>query len=227
MTLISRAYPGTAPVDMVGLPPWSADRYDIQTTASLQRPTPEQRLAMMRALLADRFKLAVHVEPRPQQVYRLVRARDAGPLGPRLTLIKEDCEAVTATRRVVAEADRAAGKPPARALPDPSRPLPPCTGVRMTGPRMEGDVTLDGLATLLRAGARRRVVNRTGLKGSYHIVLEYDPLAALRGPDVTPPAEAGPSVFTAVQEQLGLKLEPATEDIETLVVDHIERPADN
>jgi uncharacterized protein (TIGR03435 family) len=228
-TLIVRAYPGTAPIDMVGLPSWTRDRYDVRATASLPRPTPEQRQTMMRAMLADRFRLAVHVENRPQQVYYLLRARVDGKLGPSLTPANPtlDCEALAAARRAETEAALAAGKPaPRPPVPGPNSPLPPCSA-RMMGTRMEGELTMPILATLLRGSTNRRVVDKTGLAGGYHVVLEYDRMAALRGPDVTPPGDAGPSVFIALPEQLGLKLESATEDLETLVIDHIERPSDN
>src|SRR5215208_4086063 len=71
--LVSRAYPG---IDVTGLPDWArSDRYDVSAISSLPRPTPEDRIAMVRAMLADRFKLAAHVERREQPVYDLVLAR--------------------------------------------------------------------------------------------------------------------------------------------------------
>src|SRR5262245_19174073 len=58
-TLVSRAYPGNVPVDIVGLPGWAmSERYDVSTTSPLQTATPDQRAAMMRAMLVDRFKLS-------------------------------------------------------------------------------------------------------------------------------------------------------------------------
>ena len=87
---------------------------------------------------------------------------------------------------------------------------------------------MDILAALLRAAAGRYVVDKTGLIGSYHVALNYDNMAALRAPDaaaLTP--GAAPSVFTAVQEQLGMKLESSRALRETLVIDHLERPTEN
>src|SRR5262245_7301079 len=66
-TLVGRAY-GTAPIDMVGLPPWAmSERYDVTTTSPLQKATPEERSSMVRAMLVDRFKLVAHTESREQQ----------------------------------------------------------------------------------------------------------------------------------------------------------------
>ena len=67
---------------------------------------------------------------------------------------------------------------------------------------------MDSLATFLRFPAARFVVNKTGLPGSYRVRMTFDMRAAMRGPDVAPPApDAAPSIFSASQEQLGLKLE--------------------
>src|SRR6185503_5562769 len=80
--IIGRAY-GLAPVNMVGLPAWAgSERYDLSATASLQRVSAEQRAGMLRAALADRFKLAVHVEQREQATFDLLVARKDGTLGP-------------------------------------------------------------------------------------------------------------------------------------------------
>src|SRR5262245_1763488 len=81
-TFIARAY-GIAPVNMVGLPGWAgSERYDLIATASVPGATAEQRAAMLKAMLADRFKLSVHVDPREQAAYDLVLARKDGTLGP-------------------------------------------------------------------------------------------------------------------------------------------------
>jgi uncharacterized protein (TIGR03435 family) len=67
-------------------------------------------------------------------------------------------------------------------------------------------------------------VDKTELAGSYHVTLNYDMMAARRPPSVTPPPDSAPAVFTAIQEQLGLKLEPSRTPRDTLIIDHIERP---
>jgi uncharacterized protein (TIGR03435 family) len=80
--LIARAYPVTVP-DMVGLPGWArSERYDVIATSPLPRATAEEREAMMRTLLADRFKLVARIEQREQPVYDLVLADPTDRLAP-------------------------------------------------------------------------------------------------------------------------------------------------
>jgi len=112
--LISAAYPPAVPVDIVGLPDWAMrERYDVVATSPLQNATPDERIAMLRAMLADRLKLAVHTESREQDVYELVVARKDGRLGPNLKPSEIDCVA-----KLVA--DKAAGIPPPRITPESS-----------------------------------------------------------------------------------------------------------
>jgi uncharacterized protein (TIGR03435 family) len=89
---------------------------------------------------------------------------------------------------------------------------------------MEGDVSIEVLASLLRQFTRERetVVDRTGLTGNYHFSIEFD---QSNGRD--PATAVLPSIFTALPEQLGLALIPAEEPQEVLVIDRIERPTDN
>lgn len=224
ITLIGRAYPVGVPADYVGLPAWArTDRYDVIATSSLKNPTQEQRAAMMQALLADRFKLLVHVENREQPVFNLVLARSDGRLGPGIKSSEYDCAAVQAAQRAAAEAALAAGTPLSPTRIDPSAP-PPCVPF-MSGDRMEGDMTPTTLANFLRPAAGRFVVDKTGLTGSYRVTLTFDRMAGIRGPSTDP--SAAPSVFTAVQEQLGLRLEPSRAMRETLVIDRLERPTEN
>ncbi|HEY7188570.1 MAG TPA: TIGR03435 family protein [Vicinamibacterales bacterium] len=92
MTLVARAYPMDVPADIVGLPDWARrDYYDVSATSTLTKATPEDRIAMLRAMLADRCKLVVHVEKREQPVYELLLARGDGRLGsgmPRLLRVQ-------------------------------------------------------------------------------------------------------------------------------------------
>jgi len=226
--LIAGAYPPAIPADIVGLPGWAtSERYTVSAASSLPRPTSDEKLGMLRAMLADRFKLLVHIENREQQVYNLVVARSDGRLGPNIKPSEADCAARAAAQRAAADAARAAGAPPPRPeIPDFSGPAPQCS-FRMTGDRMDGGSTMEILARLLRPAAGRVVVDKTGLSGYYQMSLTYDRMAGLRGPDAAPAADAAPSVFTAVQEQLGLKLESARVSRETLVIDRLARPTEN
>jgi uncharacterized protein (TIGR03435 family) len=226
-TLIALAYPPTLPGEIVGVPEWAkTERYDVIATASLAHPTPDDRAAMLRAMLADRFKLAVHVEKREQNAFDLVLARKDGRLGSGLTPSTTDCSQPP---------DPVA--PPSR--PDANAPPAPCTfrsvgaALRKQGSELgdllEGDAPISRLAEALRLTALRGqpVVDKTGLTGSYGVSLNFNLMATLRPPSVTPQPDEAPSLFTAIQEQLGLKLQPSRIVRDTLVIDHVERPTPN
>ena len=224
--IITLAYPPIGTADMVGLPDWaSREYYEVSATASLANPTPEDRSAMIRAMLADRFKLQAHRERRDVQSFDLVAARSDGKLGPNLVPSTNGCEAVVAERRAAAEAAaRAGGPPPPPQRFDPDAPLS-CLFVGLpNGAR--GELTLDNLAAMLRRPAGRLVVNKTGLTGWYRVTLTYDVSANQDLARSAPPSDA-PSVFTAVREQLGLKLDPSKTERDVLVIDRLERPTEN
>jgi uncharacterized protein (TIGR03435 family) len=229
-SLISRGYPGYPPIDMVNLPERAfSDRYDVSATSPLRSATPDQRSAMMRAMLADRFKLVVHFENRDQPVYDLMLARADGRLGPAIKPSEVDCAARDAAERAALEAARAAGTVPTRPAPplfDPRASAPPCTFARRDN-GWEGDFSMAMLAQVLRAYSGRLVVDKTGLMGSYRLSLTHDRSVSSRGPDVAPSPDSLPSVFVAVREQLGLKLEPSKAPRETLIIDRLERPTEN
>ena len=235
-SLINRAFMDVSPVAAVGLPEWAIkDAYDIQARASLTRASADDEAALLRSLLVDRFNLAFHVEPREYDVYEMVGARADGRLGPGLKRAPQDvnCEANAAARRAAAADAAAAGKPvPPPPLPsraDLNGTPPPCTiymrGFR--GTEMEAQVTMSGLARYLGGSAGRRIVDKTGMPGMYHVLMIYDRMASLRGPAAADAPDAAPSVFTAVQEQLGLKLEPARATFDTVVIDRLDRPTEN
>jgi len=238
-TLIARAY-DIAPVDMVGLPGWAmSDRYDLNATASLRGVvTAAQRAAMMKSMLADRFKLVAHVQPREQSTYDLVLARKGGALGSGITRSDTDCEKVIADRTAAQSATPQPGQPP---RPDLKAAPPACSfrsldgrtrnafgdGGGAQGDLLEGEGTMAMLANLLRLSAGRIVVDKTGLAGSYRVRMTYDQMSARRGPDVPVPENAGPSVFVALPDQLGLKLESSRTPVDTLVIDRLEKPSEN
>ncbi|MBZ5556459.1 MAG: TIGR03435 family protein [Acidobacteriia bacterium] len=194
--LIARAYPPAIPADIAGLPDWATtERYDVIATSTLTRATPEDRAAMMRAMLAERFNLIAHVEHPELPVYDLVLARSDGKLGRGLTPTEVDCEAQLAAERVVDDL-------------------------------MEGDTTLANLAGALRTYTGRSVVDKTGLTGFYRVKMTVD-LMASRRPEAAALRPDAPSVFTAVQDDLGLKLQSSRATGLRLVVDRIERPTPN
>jgi uncharacterized protein (TIGR03435 family) len=232
--LLGRAYALTFADDIVGLPDWAkTELYDVSATSSLSRATTDDRLAMWRAMVVDRFGLVAHLEKRTRPAYDLVLARTDGKLGPGLTRVAVDCDAAYAMRRAEADAALAAGLawPP---LQDPDPGVQRHCTVRLEphGPSrfallLAGETTMAALATSLRAETRRMVVDKTGLSGSYRVRLIYDQMASRLSPDAAPFPDAGPTIFAAVRQQLGLRLRSSSAEQDTLVVDRIERPTEN
>jgi uncharacterized protein (TIGR03435 family) len=200
-SLIFDAYGLKQFYQIVGGPNWiDFEGFDIEAkvvVASGSTPQPltrELRKQMLRSLLADRFKLAVHNETRQLPVYQLVLAKN----GPKF---------------------------------QPANP----------GEKFNESTNFSGMLTMLTlqnlqisaltgelsSRLSRPVLDKTGLTGKYDIKLEW---ARDTGPTVgkaTADSASGPSIFTAVQEQLGLKLEPAKAPVDVIVIDHVEPPTEN
>ncbi len=109
---------------------------------------------------------------------------------------------------------------------------PPCSFGAGAGKLIGTGVTLTMFGRVLSGFVGRNVIDRTGLTGSFDIQLTYDPASAAKAPPGAPPGpttadDTAPSIFTALQEQLGLKLESARGQIDVLVVDAAERPTAN
>jgi uncharacterized protein (TIGR03435 family) len=209
-SLVSAAYPGIA--DYVDPPEWlNSERYDVIAKSALTEAAPEDRSAMMRALLADRFGFVAHVEKRDSPTFNLVLARSDGRLGPGITRTQADC----ATE---------GGRKAAAALSPPAGSLVPVCSWRMMDGGFEGDVTLADLASILRTFADRHVFDNTGLSGHHRVKLA----ANLFAPELSATGIDSPTtIFTALQEQLGLKLEPSRAPLDVLVIDRMERPREN
>jgi uncharacterized protein (TIGR03435 family) len=177
---------------------------------------------MLRTLLADRFKLVVHTETREVDVYRLVVARTDGKLGPGLRPSAVDCEASTAA---AANPGRSSGTP----APPPQRgQRPPCALFIAPGIIAGEGITMARLSTALGGRLGRTAVDGTELTVGFDFELRYTPDQMPQGPlsPGAPPIDPnGPSIFTALQEQLGLKLESTKGPVEVLVVDSVERPS--
>jgi uncharacterized protein (TIGR03435 family) len=201
---------------IVGGPDWlDSERFDITAKASAPFKQDEAR-GMLQALLADRFGLATHMETRELPVYLLVLARKDGALGPQMKKADIDCAALFASVT-------AGGKMPERL---PNGNLPCGISVRGNQGLVTGNgVAMDQLARNLVGGVGRIVVDRTGLPGYYDLNLTFAPESAPGAPLGTTSDSGAPSLFTAMQEQLGLKLEPGRAPISVLVIDRANRPA--
>ena len=203
---------------VVGGPDWlRTARFDI-TAKAADGTSPTTIGPMLQALLADRFQLTTHRETRELPVFAAVKARGDGQPGPRL---KANPCVWDFT------------KPPAPAKPGETQ----CGNIsegfgRMTLNAMPIPVFLQYLAPKVN----RVIVDRTGLTGNFDIELQWTPdnlpprapgapadqPIRVNGQDVDP---NGPSLFTAMQEQLGLKLDSTRAPVEVLVVDRIEQPS--
>jgi uncharacterized protein (TIGR03435 family) len=197
--LIIRAYELRS-FQVAGGPGWiDGERFDVTARAPEGTP-PNQVFSMLRTLLAERFKLVAHTEKREQPVYALVTARADGRLGPKLKASTLNCA------EQPSQGDRCA------------------MGGSFTGSggTLKGvGQPLSVLATHVSTAVDRIVQDRTGLAGGFDFELAWS------GGGLKPTAGTAselPSVFTALQEQLGLKLEPWRGPVEVLVIDSAERP---
>ena len=175
------------------------DAADVETYKKL---SPAQHRLMMQKLLAARFHLVVHIETKTLPVYDLVIAGGGSKL------------------------KASAPDPPPPADANPSDPPKPRGMVRMGAGWLElQEMPLTSFVEQLGYAVNRTVINKTGLTGKYDLSLKWTPddqESAENGSD-----NQAPHLFTALQEQLGLKLEPSKGPVDTLVVDHVEMPSAN
>lgn len=189
--------PGWADTDLFDLSAKVSDA-DAEILRKLDPNARERMLSlMMRRLLTDRFQLAAHREPRELPVYDLVVAKG----GPRL---------------------------PKSSIVDPELPN---GALRMADGTINGTgISTARLAEALTAQVERPVRDATGLSGRYTVTLKWQP-EGKAGPEAnhpTPPdAASGPSIFTALQEQLGLRLMPGKGRADVIVLDHVSKPSEN
>jgi uncharacterized protein (TIGR03435 family) len=209
---------------IIGGPDWKdSERFDIVATYTDAAPVPASaseprpRDLMLRALLAERFQLAVHKETRERPIYALIPAKRDGTLGPQLKPSTTDCAS--------ARGPEACGSSVGPGF------------IRMRGGTIATLATAFSRLTNTGSSLNRLVVDRSGLSGLYDADLRFTPefvpnvglppsLAGLapQTPAIDP---NGPSIFTAVQEQLGLKLDSQRGPVEVLVIDRVERPTED
>ena len=224
-TIIRRAFArgGSSPnsgIDLLdqqiaGGPDWiGTDKFDIVATTPGETQPPQMRL-MIQRMLAERFQLAAHWESREMPVYLLTRARADGALG--------------AGMRVTTDEECAASRGIPMTPPEPGKPAPPppCGSIQFgPGVMIARGAPMEWLAQALASvpvvsGFDRPVLDRTGVTGNYGFTLKFAPAQAAN------PDPDRPSLFTALEEQLGLKLESTRAPIEVLVIDRAEKPPSN
>jgi uncharacterized protein (TIGR03435 family) len=191
---------------LVGASGWmNDDRFDIDARAAADA-TPDEMRVMLRELLTERFALALHREGREMPVYALRMADTQKGARARLTQAVENCAA------------------------------PPCSVRFAPGALSARGITMPMLANELSMWVDRIVSDRTGVQGRFDVDLNWAPDRIPQAPAISatsdPPVAMrldpnAPSIFTAVREQLGLRLEPGRGKVEVLVVDRAERPTQN
>ena len=193
---------------MDGGPAWiESEPYDIEAvpetnalTGLAERERQAALLGMLRAMLSDRFALRARWEPRERNVYLLVRARTDGRLGPAFTVASgDDCRPLLA--------------------PAIATNLPPCGAGPMDQGVLTGrGMTLPDIARTLQFYLERPVIDRTTLSGLFTFRLRF----ALDLPGIA--GDGDTSIFTALPEQLGLKVVADRQPVDVLVIDAINRP---
>ena len=212
LLFIQVAY-NTSSDHIVSAPDWTiTEKYDVVAKAD-QPLTGNSWQLMLRGLLADRFKLVVHTETRDVPVFALVMARSDRRLGRGLRPAAADCATLRARSEQTGEVD-------------------PCGAISRAQSLVRGMMTVRGapigwLIGTMSNDTQRQIIDETGLTGAFDWELTWTPQPFLGKPnDGRFPTidREGPSIFTAIQEQLGLKLEPRRGPVDFLVIDHIERP---
>ena len=211
--------------ELQGGPSWlRSDRWNILARIDGDPPPaplgePDALMLALRTLLADRFKLALGRDTQEADVYLLTRDRADGRLGTGLKPSTFDCLGLQKARDAAAR-----GGPPAA---EPNTPDRVVCGIRNSGRRLQfGGSPMAMVANLLAIITQRRVVDRTGLTGNWEFDISFArPQAGPGAADA--PADDLPSIFTVLQEQLGLKLEPARAPIPVMVVERAERPTED
>lgn len=205
---------------MSGGPNWmDTDRFDVEATAGASVPLDQIR-AMTRTLLEDRFHLKTHTETRELPIFVLSLARRDGKLGDQIKVSGKECLPMT---------------PPAGAPPPPPPPpgptangAPGCPSMLAPGNISGRKITITRLAATLSIFLSREIVDKTNLSDEFDLDLRWTP-------DQPPPIDVrnapadptAPPLFTAMQEQLGMKLDSLRGPVEVLVIDSAEKPTED
>ena len=208
--------------ELVGAPEWTSEKsFDIVGAyPEARRPSAHEIHLMLEQVLADRFGLRVHREQRELPAYDLVLARKDGRLGPQIHKSDMNCAAWIADGR-----PKTAAGPPSPVSPAGERPTCSLIATRkwLTG----GARTMQDLAASLQSMLGRPVVDKTGLAGAYDIDLQWAAMDLHADEAANATSTEGPSLFSALDDQLGLRLVSHKETFEVVVVDAIHQPSPN
>jgi len=199
-------------------------RIDITAKTDLPSKSVAELQQMLQPLLADRFKLAVHRETRETNALVLTLANKDGRLGPKMKKTDTACDTAVAASPRFAAAEASARREASKCGMQPGG----------LGRIVANAIDIGTLAGTLAPSQRRPVVDQTGLQGRYDIDVTYTPEAfsasalSVRGATAPPGVDPnGPSIFQALQDQLGLKMESRRVLVPMLVIDHIEPLSEN
>jgi uncharacterized protein (TIGR03435 family) len=231
------------PVSSIQMPPiekapaWiSSNLYTIDAKAEGAPGQPAMLGPMMQSLLEDRFHLKLHRETRSGLAFELTVAKGGSKLKNNNGTCSVDVPSAAVPR------DSTTGRPvPGFSSGRVSPPIQPGVPCRLrfsltNGPNqlfVSSAITIDGLCSYLSRVTAHTIVDKTGLRDKYDIRLEYVPDQTAPGPTALDQSDApadiqpGPSLFAAVEQQLGLKLVPIKGTRQVIVIDHIEKPSGN
>jgi uncharacterized protein (TIGR03435 family) len=210
--IIRQAF-GLLETQLANEPDWAkSERYDIRAKAPDGVEVSQNLRPLLRSLLKDRLGLQSHTEQRELPTYDLVLSRSDGRLGAKLSQAGFDCSQPLSV---------------ARPKPGPSGDAV-CTITPGPGRLSVRGFPMASVAGALVNQVQRTVVDKTGLSGPWNFELLYTPdRPAVVNGAIVPPNPDAPSLFTALQEQLGLKLESSRGPVDVLVVDRLERPTED
>jgi uncharacterized protein (TIGR03435 family) len=252
--LIQQAY-GVKDYQISGAPSWlNSDRYDIVAKADTPNITPDMARVLLQSLLAERFNLKIHRETKELPVYALVVGKDGHKLHasdtqgavqtfPQLQDPSKPAQTGAVGGGKIGGAGGFAGGAvsvgPGGKVVDTEAPVKGGSMIRMGRGQLDAQMTtVAAIAGMLAQQLGRPVIDKTELKGNFDFSLKWTPDETQRGmglggmekpvTDSPLPADpSGPSIFTAVQEQLGLRLEATRGPVEILVIDHVEKASGN
>jgi uncharacterized protein (TIGR03435 family) len=207
---------------IVGVPAWDQNAsFDINATFAPEAgPTREARYRMLQHLLAERFMLATHREERQATTYEILLAKKDWTPGKGMQPSDIDCQQWISEKRN--QGDEGVPSP---LTPDHKRPA--CMFRVGDDYIVGGTQTVADLAKTLAMILGHPVVDRTPLLRTFDFDVKFSRIRdALPSGAAADPSDA-PSIFTALEDQLGLKLQAVTSPVEVLVIDHIERPTEN
>jgi bla regulator protein blaR1 len=226
--LLQQAY-DVKDYQITGGPGWiSTERYDINAKADVPDLKRDQVKILLQSLLAERFQLNFHRETKDLPIYNLVIGKSGHKLH------KSEFQEQENPKPKEADAENV----PRPGDEGAARPNQEKRGAMMRMGRGSLDVQMARITGLVNALGQllgKPVIDQTGLQGNWDFKLEWTPDETQRGmgpgggsPDGPPPGDAsGPSIFTALQEQLGLRLESGKGPVETLAIDRVEKPSEN